>query len=226
MASDTPFIIDPIEFKYNFAVWAQAWEEVFPGRLIVRKFPPNGQTDIIKDFSFVLENYLGVKVPWASMKMNQSLSSEGMKVLLDYRQAIYPHTRNLTPDVIRLINFLSLSEKKIPQTKPALKFQIAELIRTNHIDDANFIRAKYKVDLGLHDSHSQQFTLPANKIYSVSDIVEFVDKDINERLLIQIAHLELIRPRPFILRIALTAYRHIPKKFKALRLETWLRRLL
>lgn len=226
MTTDLPRISSPTSFRYEFFAWARAWEEVFPGKLIVRKYPPEKHGDIIEDFSSVLQQRLGIQVPWAPMKMNTSLSTEGMQILHDYRETFSPDDETLTPDTSKLIDFLEHSKQILPQTKPVLKREIAELIRANHKDDAKLLQAKYGIDLGLESSCPELVLTLNDKPDRVADIVEFVDPDIVQRLLMQIAKKEFSRPRPLVLRMAASIYRNFPLAPRPKGLEAWLRRLL
>lgn len=224
MAFKPPFIRDLERFKYDFLNWAQAWEETFPGKLIVRKFPPEKHRDIIEDFSAVLEERMGLRIPWVPMKMNASLSAEGMHILQTYRETFSENQELLTPDAQKLIAFLERSNQTLPQTKPVLKQEIAELIRAHHKQDASALKVKYGIDLGLENFD----TKPARPLIAtprrVADIVESIDPDVVQRLLLLIAKKEFSRSRPLALRIAAGLYRQIPMSLHTKRLDTWLRR--
>ena len=224
MASDPPFIWDVAEFRYQFLAWAQAWEEVFPGKLLVRKFLPANQNDVIKDFSAVLEDYFDTTVPWVPMEMNASLSTEGMQILQDYRETFTPNGGILTPDTRKLIRFLEQSKQQFAQTKPVLKREIVTQIQANHMDDANRLHALYGIDLFPLNDKPPILLKERIDPYRVSDVVEFIDPKIVQRLLLQAARAEFMRPRALHLRIAYRIYRVIPKLLKLKRLETWLRK--
>lgn len=226
MAIRPPFVMDPERFKYDFLNWAQAWEEIFPGRLIVRKFPPEKYSDIIEDFSAVLEERLGPRVPWAPMQMNTSLSAEGMLILHDYCETFSANHGILTPDRQKLVAFLERSHEVLPQTKPVLKQEIAELIRVAHKADASALKVQYGIDLGLESSDSKPALTRTAKPVRVADIVESFDPDVVQRLLLLIANKEFSRCRPLALRIAACIYSHIPMALRPKRLEAWLRRFL
>jgi hypothetical protein len=226
MAKIPPFVFDPDSFKYDFLNMAQNWEEVFPGKLIIRKFPPEKHGDMVEDFRNVIEEYLGVTVPWAALKMNSSLSSESMQIIQDYREKFPTDNSMLTADTSLLISFLQSSEHDFSQTKPVLRQDFSSLIRANHKADANLLYSRYGVDLNLENAIPCVLPQPKGASYRVTEIVESLDPGIINRLLLRVARMEFSRPRPLLLRIAARIYHKIPLALRSKRLETWLKKLL
>jgi hypothetical protein len=107
----------------------------------------------------------------------------------------------------------------LPQTKPKLKADVAEEIRANHTEDAEFLKSRYGVDLGLGGSAGLG-TLSAHSSWRVEDILESVDREIVQRLLEEFGQL---RQRPLPVRIATKAYRSVPLSRRPARLDAWLR---
>lgn len=89
MSDEQPFIKDPLKFRYEFLRIAETWEQVFPGQLIVRKYPTASHFDVLEDFSNLLERRMGIVLPCHSIRKNSSLSTEAMQVLHDYRQTFW-----------------------------------------------------------------------------------------------------------------------------------------
>jgi len=220
--SATPFIEDTESFKYDFRGMAETWEQVFPGRLIVRNFPKDPHHDVIDDFAALLEEHLGVALTRVPTRENTSVSAEGMQILQDYRGTFCPDHRVLTSDAARLIEFLERSVQDLPQTKPLLKEELAARIRANHKADADEIYARYGVDLDFRSVDSAVKTLPSCSSYRVEDIVESVDPEIVHRLLLRLARTELDgnTVRRSLVRVATKAYRRgIPRHIGPAALE-------
>lgn len=220
------FVEDPVSFRYEFRQAAQAWEQVFPGDLIVRQFPRLPDHDVIDDFADLLKQHLDVTLPRLPVRMNTTLSAEAMQILQEYRQTFWPESGGfLTPDAARLVRFLAESAKDLPQTRPVLKKEVAEQIRANHSADADVILARYGVDLGL----GQLTPIPVSAsrtMHRVDEIVEFVDPEIIHQLLMRLARSELGRrpaKRPLPLRLAGRVYRRVPPERRPPRLDSWLR---
>lgn len=181
-----PFVREPASFKYDFLQMTETWERVFPGSLIVRKYPNGFHGDVIDDFSAVLRQCLGVAPPVLSLRANSTLSAEGMQILQDYRVC----GGTLSPDVASVVAFLSGSAQLLPQTKPVLRQDVAEQIRANHRADAGVLHSRYGVDLGLQRCGPAS-TLPLDKPLRVDEIVESVDPGIVHQLLLRLVHHEL-----------------------------------
>ena len=221
----SPFIIDPTRFKYEFLKGAENWESVFPGRLIVRKFSNDASFDVIKDFSMVLQQCLGVELPWAPLEENTSLSAEGMKILQDYQEAFWPDSCFKTPDVSRLVQFLGNSKQCTRQTKPTLRREFADIIRANHEDEAKVLYRRYGVDLCVGPTTSANVPSPRGDSYRVDEIVDSVDAKVVNRLLLCLANEEMVRSHR-LLSFARNAYAKIPSLLRPNLLKNWLRRRL
>lgn len=189
---DPPLVPDPLSFRYRFREIADTWAQVFPGRLLVRKFTTDPHHNVIDDFNAVLRQCLDVSLPRVDVRMNTSLSAEGMQILQDYRETFRADTVLLTPDVRQLTGFLSQSIHEVPQTRPVLKTAVAEAIRANYRADAEAVRSRYGVDLGL-DGHRSAVAASTRQSYRVEDIVASVDSQIVHQLLLRLAHTELGR---------------------------------
>jgi hypothetical protein len=222
-ASDPqPFIKDPVSWRYRFRRITEMWEQVFPDRLIVRKFPSDTHEDVVEDFASLLMQHLGVTLPRVTLRENTSLSAEGMQILQDYRETFWPDNGGrITPDTARLVRFLAEQAHGIPQTKPTLKPELAELIRANHKADAEILYASYGVDLGLQNC-SATAAQPRETPYGVSEIVESLDPEIVRKLLLRLARTEL-GLSSLLAGVATRAYRAIPPAHRPKRLADWLR---
>lgn len=218
-----PFVEDPASFRYDFLRAAETWEHLFPGKLIIRRFPNGPNHDVVEDFAGVLKDCLGVTLPRLPVRMNTSISAEAMQILQDYRENFWPDAGGLiTPDAARLAEFLRKSAKDIPQTKPVLKKEVAEQVRANHKADAELLYSRYGVDLGLQDCGPKAVPV-VRRSYRVNDIVESVDPSIVCQLLLRLARAELGRPRGRPLRIAAQVYQSIPLTLRPAPLDNWLR---
>lgn len=222
-----PLIEDPAYFRYEFRRAAETWEGIFPGRLIVRTLPNTARHDVVKDFAGLLQQYLDVTLPDVPARMNTTISAEAMQILDDYRRAFWPNNGGLlTPDTARLVHFLRESHRQIPQTKPTLKPDVAALIRGNHQADAEVLRSRYGVDLGLAGC-TPTTQLPNRRTYRTGDILASVDQNAVHQLLLQLARAELGRrptKRPLPVRVAAKAYRTLPRAVRPTTLDEQLKK--
>jgi len=226
MTTRPPFVEDPASFRYEFLRMTETWEQAFPGRLIVRKFPTEPHYDVVDDFAAVLQQCLSVAPPRSPLRTNTTISAEGMQILQDYRQSFSPDIGgNLTPDAAKLVSFLSESADGLPQTKPVLKKEVAEQIRANHRADAEVLYARYGVDLSLQN-YLPAAALPRDDFDRIDEILESVDPEVVHRLLLLLAKTELSHPfarQSLAFRAASRAYRYIPPANRPERLAHWLR---
>lgn len=210
-ANGSPMGSHPALFRYELQCMAQTWEEAFPGSLVVRKYPAESASDIAADFCAQVSEYLGVSLPSIPARMNTTISAEAMQIIQDYRLAFWPNNGGiLTPDAARLVRFLTEATTDVPQNKPVLKPAIAECIRANHKQDAEYIYSHYGVDLGLRET--QPTHLQADHSFRVGDLVQTLDSEVVRELLLRLAKSELERApakRSLARRIASRAYRAI-----------------
>lgn len=219
-------IIDPASFVYDFRRAAETWERVFPGRLVVRRFPGSAQ-DVVVDFAEVVEESIGVVLQPVSSQLNPTLSAEGMHIVERYRSTYWPDSHTVTPDTRRLVRYLEGSLADVPQTTPALRDDVAQVIRANHVADAKWIHERYGVDLGLRDAGPQS-AIPRSSTYRVHDIVKSVDRGVVIDLLLRVAEVELsktpTRPSLFV-GIARRAYHALPSPLRPQGFVAWLKNL-
>lgn len=223
--TDPPLVEDPMLFRYPFAEMADTWEQVFPGRLLIRRFPTDPRHNVVDDFGEVLRHYMDVSLPSVDVRLNTTLSAEGMQILQDYRETFRPDTAAMTPDVRQIVRFLNQSVNEVPQTRPVLKPAVADVIRANHRADAAVIRSRYGVDLALC-GHRLAVAPVIRQSYRVEDIVVSVDSQIVHQLLLRLANTELGRApskRSLSRRIASRAYWSIPPSLRPERLAAKLR---
>ena len=218
-----PAVIDPISFRYPFRSIAESWERAFPDRVIVRPYSSAVQYDVIADFSEVMQRCLGMTLPRASGRLNATVSAEAMVVLQEYRQAVGTDESGLRfPGLDHLVAFLVRSGQCTPQTPPMLKAAVAEQIRTNHSQDAEFLHSRYGVELGLGPSAGTQ-RLADRSSWRVEDILESADPEIIQRLREEFAGTVPSRRRSLPVRAAAWAYRAAPYSLRPARLDALLR---
>lgn len=223
-------VMDPATFIYDFRRAADTWEQVFPGSLNVRRYPSAPGYDVVGDFAGVMEEQLGLSLKRTEVRSNATLSAEGMQILQDYRESFWPDSGPITPDALRLAHFLRDSVGDVPQTKPVLKPEVAQQIRANHHEDAEVMKSRYGLDLGLAN------LLPVNpgaeavaRHYRVDEIVEAVNPVAVNELLLRIARSEFTRVPPrrtLARRVAGRVYRTLPPAGRPRRLVDALRRMV
>ncbi len=218
-------VVDPVSFKYEFRRMAETWEEVFPGRLMVRRFPADPELDVLDDFADQLKMLLGIDLPRLPVRANATLSAEAMQILHEYRQTPGPDAGLPIPGLARLVGFLQRSKQYVPQNKPVLKESVADQVRANHRQDAEFLRSRHGVDLGLRHLGPVP-VLARGHGWSPESILTVVDSDTVYELLLLLAHDKLTdgtASRPLPVRAAARAYRTIPPERRPAWLDDWLR---
>jgi hypothetical protein len=219
-----PFVKDPASWRCNFLRMTETWQQAFPDSLIVRKFPGAANGDVVEDFASLFRQYLGATPPVVSLRENTSLSAEGMQILQDYRETFSADKGGLlTPDAVRLVSFLIGQARDVPQTKPALKEDVAAQIRANHRAEAEELYLRYGVDLGLRDLDPVA-PVPPRVPARVEDVLQSVDPRIVSQLLLRLASTGLRgslteRSRG----IAARVYRSVPPGRRPERFAEWLR---
>jgi len=187
-----PFVRDPEAFRYPVLQAVQTWEHVFPGRVMVRRFPP--VRDVVEDFAAVVKRHTGVSLPRLPVRVNTTLSAEAMQILQDYRQSFWPDSGGiLTPDTRRLVSFLRDSEHAVQQTPPVLKAEIADRIRANHRADAQAIFDCYGVELFPLQAVPREDSARVRTPTRIDEIVESVDAEVVHQILLRLARTELGR---------------------------------
>jgi hypothetical protein len=179
---------DAASFKYEFRRMVETWQEVFPGEVIVRKFPGTSEGDVVSDFSALMQELLGVSLPAVMVRRNTTISAEAMQILQSYRSTFrVTNESGLTPDVRRLLRYLESSSADIDQSKPVLKKRVVESIHARHTSDADFIFSRYGVDLGLPEVNPDP-ELDPSRTQRIDDLLETLDTDVVHQLLLGFAH--------------------------------------
>ena len=181
-------VADPTTFRYEFRQIAMTWERAFPGQLTVRHYRSDTEYDVVQDFSDVLQGSLGVSLPPITTRLNTTMSAEGMDVLQLYRSQFWSgQDDTFTPDTKRLVKFLHHSLSELPQTAPSLKPWIAQAVRFNHRDDAEFLATHYDVDLRLGDIAPPPSWPSHHAELRVADVLQRMDPQVRSDLLRRIA---------------------------------------
>lgn len=204
---------DAASFKYEFRRIAETWEEVFPGDVIVRKFPGVSEGDAAEDFATLMREYLGVSLPAGQIRLNTTISAEAMQLLQSYRSTFRSmNDIRLNTDEHRLLQYLKQSPAEICQSKPVLKKPVAEWIRARHKPDADFIFGRYGVDLGLTEV-STDAELDPSRAQRIDDLLETLDAEVVHQLLLGFAHSAVSKhaQRSMPLRIAARVKRSIKR---------------
>jgi hypothetical protein len=203
--------VDASSFTYKFRRIIDTWEEVFPGDMVVRKFPGTAEGDVVEDFSALMRQYLGVALPAGRIRNNTTISAEAMQILQNYRSSFRPmNDTRLAPDVNRLVRYLEGSSTEVVQNKPVLRIDVAESIRARHKSDADFVFSRYGVDLGLSDVNSDAALYPS-QTQRVEDLLETVDRGVIEELLLRFAHSNVLQNS----RLAENSKRSLPLRVAA-----------
>ena len=169
---------------------------------------------------------MGVSMSRQRLRENSTLSAEVMQIVQDYRDAFWPDSHLRTADVQRLVSFLASSVEDVPQTKPVLKEALAQQIRANHSEDAEWLLSRYGVDLGIQNPTSAAAT-PGARRYRVDEIVQSVDPKSFTNYCSASSGLNSVgRRRPDrCLRAAASVYQTIPLERRPQRLVSGLRSL-
>lgn len=189
-------IPDPASFRYGFRDIITSWETVFPGQLLVRHLRGESGFDVVEDFSEILRHHFGVSLSAAPSRLNVTISAEGMEILQRYRSTFCAGLDDVwTPATTRLIWFLHASLSDLPQSRPALRPEIAETIRRNHLEDAEFLASRYGVDLQHGPTHGFP-PLPRGRTWRVAEILRECDPELVTDLLLRAARTAFDRDPP------------------------------
>jgi hypothetical protein len=182
--------LHPKTFRYQMRCMTETWEHVFPGILVVRKFPAKSGSDTTGDFSALVYEFLGISLRHIQEWMNFSISAEAMQIIHYNRLAFSPNNGGiLRSDAAELVRFMQQSHADVAKTKPVLKPGVAQCIRANHRADGDFISLRYGVDLGLTEAQSAGVEIGDD--YRVGDLLESLDPEITYELLLRLAKSEL-----------------------------------
>jgi hypothetical protein len=186
--------LTPSTYTYRARSIAELWEGVFPGCLEVRKFPPDVHGDVTIDFRDVVLKHLGITLPPAGIRSNESHPAESMKVLQEYR-ILGDSMPVVRPDHQKLDNHLQALNSGIAQSKPILKKEVAHHIRARHQEDFRFLRSRYHIQFDWLDD-----TLTTSErhedLFRIEELLERCDGETVIRLLLSILRSELSRPQP------------------------------
>jgi len=229
MSEALPLVKDPASFRYNFLEMADAWEEAFPGALMVRRYPPEATGDAVADFNDIAKQTFGIELPSVSINSNTSLSAEGMQFLQNYRAAYSSCSRGLiTSEARDLVRMLLRSTATLRQTRPVLKKEVARQIRDNHKADLDALCLRYGVNFH-PDTPPLTPLAPRDTPYRVSEIVDRVDSQIFEELGSWVIHeaLRCAQPRRSLsYRLASAVNQQLSSRLRSSRLAVALKRVL
>lgn len=140
---------NPQEFQVKMTQKIERWSKSF-GRenLLVREFSPQKLIggDAVADFSNVLSECFNISVTLNGVRVNESISAEGMKILQEYRIKHYPIKDNVFfPDSSKLVNKLMTLYRKGVGSKPKLKDSVYFFIVDNHRADIIDVNQKYGI---------------------------------------------------------------------------------
>jgi hypothetical protein len=229
MSEALPLVKDPASFRYNFLEMADAWEEAFPGALMVRRYPPQATGDAVADFNSIAMQTFGIELPSVSIKSNASLSAEGMQLLQNYRAAYSSCSRGIiTSEARDLVRLLLGSAAALRQTRPVLKKEVARQIRHNHKADLDALCLRYGVNF-YPDTPPLTTLAPRVMPYRVIEIVDSVDPQILEELGSWVTH-EVLRcartQRSFSYRLAAAVNQQLPSRLRSSKLAAALKSVL
>ncbi len=230
MSEALPLVKDPASFRYNFLEMVDAWEQTFPGALMVRRYPPPGTTrDVVSDFNSIAKETFGIELPSNSIKKNATLSAEAMQLLQNYRAALSSDSRGLiTRETKDLVQLLLESPDELTQTRPVLKQEVSRQIRYNHKADLDALCRRYGVDFC--PAYTPTTHLPPRVMpYRIDEIVDCIDPQIAEKLGLWVVHEALRRKKPqrsLSYSLAAEVNRRLPECLKSHVLQATLKRIL
>lgn len=190
-------MVSPIKFRYRFRSAIEAWEEAFPGCLVVRRFPGDPDFDVVQDFSRLTQEFLGMPLSSPRRRANTSVSAEGMEILHRYRSTFWPHRHGVnTPDSLRLAEFLRQSRTTVSQTRPELRPEIAAWIRAAHRDDLVFVAERYGLALEANRAAPVERPRLDQGSIRVTEVLRAIDHETVTNLLLLIAKAGMDRDPP------------------------------
>ena len=140
---------DPQNFQMKIMAKILRWKEVFGSEsIIIREFDQKALIggDVVSDFSCILKEYFDATVRMGKVRVNESISSEGMKIIQDYRRSHYSDQDNFFfRDSSKLVAHLMSLYKKGFGSKPTLRESVYLCVLRNHIDDIDLLNREYGI---------------------------------------------------------------------------------
>lgn len=139
----------PQEFQVKMTQKIERWSRFFGRKnLLVREFSPEELIggDVVADFSNVLSEYFNIPEALNGVRVNESISAEGMKILQEYRIKHYPINDNVFfSDSSELVNKLMALYRKGVGSRPKLKDSVYFFIVGNHSADIISVNRNYGI---------------------------------------------------------------------------------
>lgn len=161
----------PSEFIYNFAEAIKCWSSCFDNFLL-REFDAKTLVDgdVVADFSKVLRETLGLDCDLEPIRVNESISVEGMVALQKYRKMFYGLSNNkFKPDSTKLLHCISELSKN--GTKPKLKSEVSRIVIGRHAEQLSYLKDKY----GMFGSVSLDFEVEQARYFDSENVLSILD---------------------------------------------------
>lgn len=131
-------IPSPFDFKLGYARSINNWHRVFGDNLCVREFDKSKMLkgDVLEDFSTIVNSFFEENVLLRAKASNESVSSEGMVVLQEFRRMFF-HDREdrFAKESTLLLKKIQEVEKENAGTKPRLNREYSKVIVQNGLED-------------------------------------------------------------------------------------------
>lgn len=137
-------IPSPYKFKLGYAKAISNWHEVFGESVCIREFDRRKMVkgDVLEDFSFVLNDFFSGKVSLKANASNESVSSEGMVVLQEFRRMFFQNREDrFAKESTFLLKNIQRIEQEHAGTPPKLKKEYEKAIIKNNLDDMYMVNS-------------------------------------------------------------------------------------
>lgn len=142
--------------------------------------------DVVADFINIVSKHFDVALDPEEFKIeaeNVSLSAEGMIVLQEFRKRFHTQREGkITKDTDKVIEVLRNSVAEIAQTKPALRPELADIIRFNHAEFLRQLKVHFGVDFEQPEVRTKPQLEGEGREYAVADIIDQFNPAVVDRL--------------------------------------------
>ncbi|WP_141441387.1 hypothetical protein [Vreelandella titanicae] len=135
-------IPSPFKYKVKYATTINNWMSVFGDNICIREFDRASMVggDVLKDFSIVINDFFNGDLLLQGKTDNESISSEGMVVLQEFRKFFFKNQEDrFAKESNLLLKKIQKIELKYPGTKPRLNRTYDNLIIKNSAEDIHYL---------------------------------------------------------------------------------------
>lgn len=137
-------IPSPFVFKLGYSKAIGNWHKVFGENVCVKEFDRTQMVkgNVLEDFSVIVNDFFGENILLEANASNESVSSEGMVVLQEFRRMFFQNREDrFAKESTLLLKRIQEIEEDYAGTKPNLKKEYANVIVKNNLDDIHMAKS-------------------------------------------------------------------------------------